>query len=560
MKKGKKIFGILMFSIYFLICIQQIEVATANFLPMPFSVPKPAFIIQSDGNVSSTDNVTVPITKNGHVYSLTDDIVGHTIVVDCDDVTVDGAGYVIQGNGNSTGVFIKNRNGITVQNMQISNFYYGIQLLSDPTFRISGNHTLLGNNLTNNHYGIEIVSSTGNTLRHNQMNSNNYGFKVTYSAHDAYVSTASPRIFYHDIDDSNTINGAPIYYWVNQENRSVPSDAACIGLVNCVNISVQHCSLSQNGKGIILVSTKNSTITNNEITKNNGEGIYLLESTNNYISENVITKNNGYELYLCKSSNNNSICNNTITGTEDNYGIKIHSSSHNIFSGNTLTENKLGAYVLSSAGVNFIDNNIKRNTVGIYIDQFNSGHNIIGNTIEENTGYGIKLVHTSGNSIVENIFYKNANGIYCTASPNNKIVGNNFTENVGWAIEFEGGLAGGGANNSVYHNYFIDNNKEVGFQVSMLGIWDGQDKLPQPCIWDDGEKGNYWSGYTLRYPNATEINGTGIGDTPFYINPNNIDHHPIMKLETIPEFPSWTILPIIFVIVFSSIIGKKVKI
>jgi len=35
--------------------------------------------------------------------------------------------------------------------------------------------------------------------------------------------------------------------------------------------------------------------------------------------------------------------------------------------------------------------------------------------------------------------------------------------------------------------------------------------------------GNYWSGYEERYPNATEIDGTGIWDKPYEIDADNID-------------------------------------
>ena len=68
-------------------------------------------------------------------------------------------------------------------------------------------------------------------------------------------------------------------------------------------------------------------------------------------------------------------------------------------------------------------------------------------------------------------------------------------------------------------------------------------------VWDDGERGNYWSEYLTRYQNATEIDGTGIGNTPFHINPNNIDNHPVMDVDFIPEFPSWTLLLIMLVVV-----------
>jgi len=63
--------------------------------------------------------------------------------------------------------------------------------------------------------------------------------------------------------------------------------------------------------------------------------------------------------------------------------------------------------------------------------------------------------------------------------------------------------------------------------------------------WDNGEEGNYWSDYVTRYPNATEVDGSGVGDTAFYINENNQDSHPLMNpvdVNVIPEFPSWVLL------------------
>jgi hypothetical protein len=61
---------------------------------------------------------------------------------------------------------------------------------------------------------------------------------------------------------------------------------------------------------------------------------------------------------------------------------------------------------------------------------------------------------------------------------------------------------------------------------------------------------NYWSDYLTIYPNATEIDNTGIGDTPyvFYSYSNSVsgartqtplyDYHPLINSVNIPSFPT----------------------
>lgn len=55
------------------------------------------------------------------------------------------------------------------------------------------------------------------------------------------------------IDTSNTINGKPIYYWVDKQNEQIPSDAGYVGIVNCDNITVKNLNLSKNGEGLLLI-------------------------------------------------------------------------------------------------------------------------------------------------------------------------------------------------------------------------------------------------------------------------------------------------------------------
>jgi hypothetical protein len=55
--------------------------------------------------------------------------------------------------------------------------------------------------------------------------------------------------------------------------------------------------------------------------------------------------------------------------------------------------------------------------------------------------------------------------------------------------------------------------------------------------WDNGSVGNYWSDYLTRYPNASEIGNSGIGNTPYVIDANNIDNYPLVAPFVVPLPP-----------------------
>jgi hypothetical protein len=56
-------------------------------------------------------------------------------------------------------------------------------------------------------------------------------------------------------------------------------------------------------------------------------------------------------------------------------------------------------------------------------------------------------------------------------------------------------------------------------------------------VWDDGypSGGNYWSDYLTKYPNASQIDHTGIGNAPYVINSNNTDRYPLMSTWPSPD-------------------------
>jgi parallel beta-helix repeat protein len=501
--------------------IQLVKLAEANFMPM--QIPQPAFIIKSDGSVYPS---TAPILRDGNVYTFTDDIVGFTIASEVDNVVIDGGGYSLTGNGTSSGIFILNRNGITVRNMNISNFSYGIRLIAENYMGMtSSDNSLLDNTVTDNEYGIYLSYSSNNMLRNNIMISNPYNFAVQGE-------------YEQDVDASNRVDGKPIIYWVNQQDRTVPSEAGYVALVNCLGITVQDLNLSNNGQGVVLFSTTNSTITKNNIT-NTGDAIYIEECSSNTISVNKLANNsNGLR---GQASSDNIISLNNITYNENGiYFTKV--STGNIISGNHINSNSVDSVHLWGSTNTDIEANTIGNNTESGISFFESGRNrIVGNSITEN-GNGIKFwFHTNDNNVSDNHIAENVIGILVDDAYDNNIIGNMITKNIDFGIQ----LKGSQNNNVICHNSFVDNNIDGdGLQVSLpayMGMGSPIEWLPgHGNVWDNGTAGNYWSDYLTRYPNATELEGTRIGDTQFYINENNFDRYPLMEPNSIPEFSSLT--------------------
>jgi parallel beta-helix repeat protein len=163
------------------------------------------------------------------------------------------------------------------------------------------------------------------------------------------------------------------------------------------------------------------------------------------------------------------------------------------------------------------------------------------NIIIDGAGFMVESAHAGTKGIdlsgMANVTIKNVNvkrfydGICFYDSSNNTIIGNNITNN------YYGIFLEASSNNVIFHNNFINNTKQV-HDLS----WSYPQLHPSINVWDNGfsSGGNYWSDYEERYPDATEINHSGIWDTPYVIDSNNIDHYPM-----IPEFPSPIILPLL---------------
>jgi len=320
--------------------------------------------IRSDGIVEGTDK----IQRNGNVYIFTGNIYD-SLVVERDNIVVDGRGYTLQGTGTDNGIDLSERKNVTVKNFEINQFETGIYIYdySDPC-----SNTISGNIIKNNSYGIYIESSNNNTISGNNLTNNDYGIfvaahfnvfrnnRMVDNEQNLIVHGGDPADLTQYMDTSNTVNGKPVYYWVEEKDKTVPSDAGYVALTRCTNITVQNLNLANNGQGILLASTTNSTIIRNNI-KDNDAGIILWDSLNSTIFENVIA-NNGIGI--------------RIDGI-----FPIYSQNNRIY-GNNITNNGTGMYIWDSSNNTIYRNHIANNGCGIHI--IGLGGEVANNLIHQN--------------------------------------------------------------------------------------------------------------------------------------------------------------------------------
>jgi parallel beta-helix repeat protein len=129
--------------------------------------------IKADGLVEPS---TAPIQNIGnHSYMFTSNING-SIVVERDNIMIDGACYSLQGTRSEKGIDLTGKSNITIKNLKVTKFYYGFY------FESSSNITLSGNNMADNYYGVALGSSWGNNLFcNNVLNNTGDGFFLFYS-------------------------------------------------------------------------------------------------------------------------------------------------------------------------------------------------------------------------------------------------------------------------------------------------------------------------------------------------------------------------------------------
>jgi len=434
---------------------------------------------------------------------------GYLVLISCTNITAI--------NADVNGILLVNTIDSTISNVDSHRSTYGVYLWQSSNNEIINSNfydsaygiyltSSSNNNITNcdshdNIDGVSFISSPNNNLKDTAINDNTYNLDVT----GEFLSE-----FVQDIDTSNTINQKSIYYLVGINDFKINETHNCgyLGLISCTNIEANNLDVS----GILILDTINSTISNVDSHRST-YGVYLWQSSNNEII-NYDSYSNRYGICLV-GSQGNSIINGEAHANpgsgEKPYGILLTNSPNNNIIDATVYDNFRGIVLENSPNNNLTNCNVYNNHFrGIQIA--GSSNTNLFNCRFYNTYYDNLLSYDSSDCNIINCTFANSmrKGVSLESGSNIKFINCSFYNNAQDGIYIWYGCSD---DILIYRNNFVNNMPNAQSQSLIM--------------WDNGNKGNYWSDYREKYPDAMQING--IWDIPYEIPGGGQDNYPLIK-------------------------------
>lgn len=255
---------------------------------------------------------------------------GHGLVIGADNIVIDGNGYTLDGitpGGCSglgiqrSGIFNHGYDGVTVKNLEITNFCNGIYLRGDE---------ITGDVVNNNTIDNCEIHHNGNDLE----DTATHGIKMHY----VYKSTISNNLVHHNKGKGTSCEngGNGIFLNAGDHNLMVNNtvcDNTKAGIFTRMKPRYNNVTSNRvtgNGQGGIVLRCKLSslfTIENNIVTDNKGPGIYV-GGPGNTLRYNTATDNKNGSTYgddasiangirISREADNTTLIENNVTGNDD---------------------------------------------------------------------------------------------------------------------------------------------------------------------------------------------------------------------------------------------------
>lgn len=191
---------------------------------------------------------------------------------------------------------------------------------------------------------------------------------------------------------------------------------------------------------------------------------------------------------------------------EGSYGTLIENNHSNInLTDNEMITDSVAINATSAHDVIIANNNFSQDYVSSMSISNSSNILIISNNM---TGFmqGVEIWDSNNITFSNNILQGSGEGVLIYNSNKSTLCGNQF-------LQDSFGISLHQSNdNLIYNNNFKQNFRDVSSQGSTN-------------FWDNGAQGNFWENYT-----GADANMDGIGDTPYVIDANNTDNHPLMGI------------------------------
>ncbi|MEM3597224.1 MAG: NosD domain-containing protein [Candidatus Bathyarchaeia archaeon] len=374
-------------------------------------------ITPPEANITTTDYVTY--TFNGTNF--------YPIVVNKSNIIINGNGFAVQGKkvSQSFGISLYSLSNVTIANVTVKDFYYGIKLNETTNVKILGSSfnntmdnlwgydtyktTISGNHMTGGHDGIYFRFSFSDTISGNNITGNTYaGIQLT-NAHNTTIS-------------ENNIS----------KNKKSGSSSYSILIYSSTDNQIYGNNVTEGYSGISLIECNQSKVYQNIVETHEWMGIVLARCINTLMYNNLLS-NNHYGLHVVAEELDHYMhsinASNLIDGKPTYYLINQHHLTIN-----ATTHPEVGFLALiNSTDITVEGLNITGSAKGILVAYTNNIE--IQNNNLTNDYYGMFLDNSLNITIIRNIIQKTDRGIYITNATDITISGNTLKDSGDTEIE-----------------------------------------------------------------------------------------------------------------------------